>query len=123
MNTRRLGLASLALFTLLASACYPARAGTSGADRNPYLITSAELENVPADDAYEVIQLLRPAWFTQRSGRSPQVFVNGSPRGGLSELRTFRREMVTELRYIDATDATTRWGTGYMAGVIDVTIR
>ena len=123
MQINRSGLAYFALFVLLATACYPARAGTGGADRNPYLITSEELENVPADDAYEVIQLLRPAWFTQRSGRTPQVFVNGSPRGGLGELRTFRREMLTELRYIDATDATTRWGTGYMAGVIDVTIR
>lgn len=122
MRIKRLGLLSLGLIVLLASACYPARAG-GGGNRNPYVITTEELQDVPADDAYEVIQLLRPAWFAQRSGRTPQVFVNGSPRGGLSELRTFRREMVTELRYIDSTDATTRWGTGYMAGVIDVTMR
>ena len=122
MRIKRLELLSLGLVVLLASACYPARAG-GGGNRNPYVITSEELQDVPADDAYEVIQLLRPAWFAQRSGRTPQVFVNGSPRGGLSELRTFRREMVTELRYIDSTDATTRWGTGYMAGVIDVTMR
>ena len=122
MNTKRLGLFSLALLVLLASACYPARAAR-GTDRNPYVITSAELQNIPADDVYEAIQQLRPAWLSQRSGRTPQVFVNGSPRGGLSELRTFRPEIVTELRYIDATDATTRWGTGFMAGVIDVTTR
>ena len=122
MHVNRLGLLSLALCVLLASACYPARTGSSG-NRDAYVITTAELQDVPADDIYEVIRLLRPAWFTQRSGRTPQVFVNGSPRGGLDELRTFRTEMVSELRYIDATNATTRWGTGFMAGVIDVTLR
>lgn len=122
MHARKTGLMSLLLVVLVASACYPARSG-GGGNRDAYVIGTGELQGVPADDIYEAIRLLRPAWLTQRSGRTPQVFVNGSVRGGLEELRTFRPEMVTELRYIDATDATTRWGTGFMAGVIDVTTR
>ena len=120
MRLKHLGLLSLAV---LVSACYPARAGTSGPDRDAYVITSQELQQVPADDLYEAVQQLRPAWLSRRSGQSPQVFVNGAPRGGLDELRTFRPENASELRFINAADATTRWGTGYTAGVIDVTMR
>ena len=35
-------------------------------------------------------------------------------------LKTLRRDGVRELRFIPARDATTRFGTGYMAGVIEI---
>jgi hypothetical protein len=50
----------------------------------------------------------------------PVVFLDGVRAGDLQALERFRVEDVEELRYHSARDATTRWGTGYSGGVIEV---
>ena len=42
-------------------------------------------------------------------------------RGGVEELRSIRAEHVVEIRYMSASEATTRFGTGYTGGLILVT--
>jgi hypothetical protein len=51
------------------------------------------------------------------------VVVNGAIRGELSELRQFSVDDIETMRYLSATDATTKYGTGYPGGVIEVSMR
>jgi hypothetical protein len=43
--------------------------------------------------------------------------------GGLDFLQTIRVEMVEQMEYLDASDATTRFGTGHGGGAIVVLTR
>jgi hypothetical protein len=47
--------------------------------------------------------------------------VDGTVRGELDELRRFNTYNIETMRYLSASDATTKYGTGYMGGVIEVT--
>jgi len=118
---------SLLAFTLLLAGCgggagggAAAAAPRGSADR----IVAAELEAVPQLSAYEAIQRLRPRWLVTRSGGMPQVHVNGNIQmGGVEALRTVRAADIQEIRYLNAADATTRFGTNYVSGAILVTTR
>lgn len=100
-----------ALLVLLigAVACTATRAGTSG--RDPDRISRAEIEASTAQDAYELIQRLRPRWLQSRGSRSLTmstgivVFVNSSRMGGVESLRQISRDAVTSIRYLDAAQA------------------
>jgi hypothetical protein len=82
-------------------------------------IIEAELAAVQQLDVYTVIQRLRPAWLRSRSGADPVVIMDGTPQaGGLDALRTLRTSEFQEMRYMSASDATTRYGTGYDGGAI-----
>ena len=75
--------------------------------------------------AYDAVQRLRPRWLQLRGGTDipPVVFLDGSNMGGPETLRTIQASSVREMRYRDGRDATTRYGTGYGGGVIEVTTR
>jgi hypothetical protein len=49
--------------------------------------------------------------------------MGGVRMGGLEELHSIRAADVESIRFINARDATTRWGTGHMGGVIEVLLR
>ncbi len=51
------------------------------------------------------------------------VFLDNVGAGTLERLRTIPLQIVSELRFIDSRDATTRWGTGYPDGVIHAITR
>ena len=87
-------------------------------------IVEAEFETVFQYSAYEAVQRLRPRWLTTRTGASPMVHVNGNvTMGGAETLRSIRAVDVQEMRYMNASDATTRFGTNYISGVILVTTK
>jgi hypothetical protein len=94
-------------------------------------ITHEELRDLAAANALEVVQGLRSHWLRGRSSsfRSgggmtlPEVFVNHQHYGPLESLRQVRTESIQEMEFISAPDATTRFGTGYIGGVILVTLR
>ena len=48
------------------------------------------------------------------------VFVDNVHIGEVESLYNIARERITEIRYFDAADATSRWGTGYSGGAIEV---
>jgi hypothetical protein len=94
------------------------------------VITRAQIEATPSQDAYELVQRLRPEFLRERGvssitrGRAlPVVFMDGVRRGGPEILRTLRSNEIEEIRFISATDATTRWGTDLTAGAIEVKMR
>lgn len=129
--TRR---AALVLALLMLAGCGGAAAGgptTPG--RNSNLITDAELtdEALSSLSVYDAIMRLRPNWLRSRGATSiggaasqyPAVLLNGTVDQSLSSLGSIRVSDVGLLRYIDSRDATTRYGTGLVNGLIEVTLR
>jgi hypothetical protein len=51
------------------------------------------------------------------------VVVDGVARGELDELRGLNNDTLETIRYLSAPDATTKYGTGFPGGVIEVTTR
>ncbi len=111
---------------LLAVACANAPRYSGAAPRAMWdPITRTELDGTGIADAYEAVRLLRPRWLRPRmaTGASdglPLVYVQNMRYGSISELRRFRVAGIRELRYVDARNATTRWGMGHSNGVIEV---
>jgi hypothetical protein len=110
---------------VLATACASGgqTSGRSVGNRN--VITAEELASLGGlGDVYDAIQRLRSTWFRTRSGTTaPVVVVDNVRAGDLEMLRSISTQNVQQLRYISPSDATTRWGTGYTGGAIEVIMR
>lgn len=132
-HTRR--ITALLALGLLGTACASGGASTDTesesasprVSRSRNVITRAEIEETTAENAYQVVQRLRNTWLRPRGASSarnqetlPVVFLDGVRAGTVQVLERFRAEDVEELRYHNARDATTRWGTGYSGGIIEV---
>lgn len=123
IDPRRLLLA----LTLLAAGCATTSAG--GATGNPDVITRAELDRIEEGTVHAAIVRLRPRWLRPRGQVSmsgqilPSVFIGEGERDNFDRLRTLRVAEVRDLRYLNPRDATTRYGTGFPAGIIFVTLR
>ena len=123
---RRLIVATSALTSL--AACAPSSA-PAGPSRLSDPLGAEEISSVAVSTAYEAIQALRPQWLQRRGTFSlmdpnsgyPTVVVDDIQRGELDLLRNIRAEVVAEIRYVNARDATTRYGTGFSGGAIEVT--
>jgi len=111
--------------TTAASAPRPARGSAN-------VITESEIQGANVNNAYEAIQRLRPAMLRGRGSASSNdqsgtqglvVYVDGSPLGGVQALGNISALNVREIRYLNASDATTRFGTGHPVGAILVTTR
>ena len=81
--------------------------------------------------AWEAVQRLRPMWMrpggvrnsANPSGHYPSLFVDESPYGDMESLHRFRVSDIEEMRYVNASDATIRYGGQYQGGVILITMR
>jgi len=60
---------------------------------------------------------------SSEAGARAKVVVDGVALGAIENLASVNAVTVREIRYIGATDATTRYGTGYVGGVILVTTK
>ena len=125
----RIALSAI-LLTLALSSC--ASSGAPGSQRrNPSVIATEELRQIEAEglSAFQAIQRMRPQWLRGRGvgsfggGSMPMVLVEESPFGGVDDLRSMDVAEIAELRFLSAADATTRFGTGYPAGAILVSLR
>lgn len=121
------GLFALILVGLLSS-CAASSAGVDGAStrRSSTVITEEEFNDVVTiGNLWDAIERLRSAWLRSRGGRSgyPVVFVNGTRFGDIDSLRSLQVTDVASARLVSAGDATTLYGTGYPAGIIDVRTR
>ncbi len=130
MLTRHHPQLLLTAVALLAVGC-ASSAESAGASRSRNLITSDELMEVPHSTVFEAVRALRPRWLQARSGaslRSPQpqtarVYIDGQLRGELGEMWNLLPTEVSEIRYMSAADATTRFGTNHIGGAIVITTR
>jgi hypothetical protein len=96
------------------------------------LITWEEIEASRAPTAYEAIQKLRANFLSYRGETSldrnksqpyPTVYVDGQEFGPLSTLRNIPASQVATIRLYRSWEATTKFGTGNMGGVIAITTR
>ena len=91
------------------------------------LITEAEINaGTNYQNAREVVQYLRPQMLRPRSGAGAQavvLYVDDVRMNDMNGLATVPTNRVKEIRFINARDATTRWGTGHDSGVILVTTK
>lgn len=91
---------------------------------NSTLIVRAELAEYIGESAFRAVEMLRQRWLRpRRGGLYPRVVVDGTYRTDLGQLRAMSAESVEEMRRLSASDATTKYGTGYAGGVIEVTTR
>jgi hypothetical protein len=112
-------------------ACTPPQLGS--VDRaSSQLITEDEVEASRAPNAYEVIQRLRPNFLSYRGETSfnkqnsqpyPTVYVDGQEFGPLSSLRNIPSSQIATIRLYRSWEATTKFGSGNMGGVIAITTR
>ena len=125
LSSRRLMVASFALMIGLAGcATGGSGGGGGGGGGSGNRLTAEDLVDVQELDLFEAIRQLRGRWLNSRGRGTPEVVVDGAPRqSGIDELRSLRVSDVQEVRYMSASDATTRFGTGYEAGAILVTTR
>lgn len=83
----------------------------------------------PTDkDAFDVVLRLRPVWLRPRGRASltteersyAAVFLDDVFYGSVDSLRGISSDEIDRIYFMNASDATTRYGTGYLAGIIHV---
>ena len=105
----------------LGAACASGGGGEQGPRRDPNLITAEELADYHNLDCYDAVRRLRPRWLQSRAG-DPTVVRDGSRLGPASDyLAQIQVGQVASIRYLSATEATMRFGTGANGGAIVVT--
>jgi len=117
------------LVAALLAAC--ATATTTRAPRgDPDVLAAEEIERSNVGTLHDAIQRLRPHFFFSRGRTSlrganprPAVIVNNVPQASFESLRAIAATNVQYVRFLSAPEATTRFGTGYMAGVIEVVLK
>ncbi|MDT8340120.1 MAG: hypothetical protein RQ751_01290 [Longimicrobiales bacterium] len=111
------------LLCTLAVSCAGASGSASGAPprSSADVIPAAELRPFDTYSAYDAVNRLRPQWLRSRvPGQDPVVFMNGSELGGPEALRSVQVSTLVEIRFRNGRDATTRYGTGYGGGAIEM---
>ncbi|MEQ1855359.1 MAG: hypothetical protein ABL963_02760 [Longimicrobiales bacterium] len=139
---------TIGLIVVLAACASGARGG-SGEGGSADLITREQIDQAALDSALDVIRRLRPRWLQPTrsptgSGIVPLVGHPGMPQDGdafivnavyatvirdglrlgeISSLASISPQTVASIRFLSAADASTRYGSGYDGGVIEVVSR
>jgi hypothetical protein len=99
--------------------------GASGATNE---ISREDIEARIHLNTYEIVRQLRPTWVRSR-GRpsfgdpdagSPVVYLDETFYGPVASLNQIDPRAIQRIEFMSASDATTRFGTGHMGGVIMV---
>jgi hypothetical protein len=137
MSIRRYAAIVIAL-TVSACASSSGSPSTQGANRDANesvrgtsrLIVRAQLAQLAGRSAFEAVEQFNQRWLRSARGTSvrgvasyPRVVVDGMNRGDVGIHRQIRSEDVESMRFISASDATTKYGTGFTGGAIEVTTR
>lgn len=109
----------------------PTAATGTTSRRQGNVITAEEIARSSGSNALEVVRQLRSHWLTTRGvagANDPgaggiMVYVDGVRRGGLESLEQIGIEQVGQIRFLDANNATTRYGTGHPNGAIEITTK
>ena len=121
----------LVIHTALIFACAPSRPGPR-APQESQIITEEEVEASRGPTAFEVIQRLRASFLSYRGETSfnrntsrpyPTVYVDGQEFGPIGSLRNIPAIQVSTIRLYRSWEATVKFGTGNMGGVIAITTR
>jgi hypothetical protein len=99
-----------------------------------YVITEEEIVNSGATNVLDAIQQLKPEWLLQGQRRGvksvnvsdssePVVYVNNARYGGVESLVNISTLNVLEIRFLQPSEATTRFGTGHAGGAFLVKVK
>ncbi len=113
-----LGLASVPVGCAGASA----GRGDSSASSSRNVLTGEQIRDTNAVALYDALLELRPIWLRRRGLAEPVVYIYGLRHGGVGTLYGIAVNQVVRVEFISALDATTRYGTGHMGGVLLVDI-
>jgi len=127
-------LCVLAIGALAASACASSsspRISSTSVRPSPNLITVDEIGQVNAQNAYEVVQKLRPTMLRPRQMTTAHaqalgeliVYVDNTRVGTVDQLRQIVASSIFAIRYYSASEAQLKWGSGHPGGVIEVITR
>ena len=64
-----------------------------------------------------------PTYSQPEPARTAAVFVDGTEMGGVEELQRLQSNIVEEIRYLSGSDAQTKYGPRFSAGVIEVKLK
>jgi hypothetical protein len=121
----------LAVLPALALSCSHPRLGP-GDVASPNIITEEEIDASRSQTAYDAIHKLRANFLSYRGETSfdrnrsqpyPTVYLDGQEFGPIASLRTIPASQIATIRLYRSWEATTKFGTGNMGGVIAITTR
>ena len=131
MQTGRTSWLLVMTFTLVgAASCGRSFDQVSPRPSTRGVITRADLDRTSYVSAHDAIESLRPTWLYYQGNATisnpnplPTVYVDGIRTGYLEELHLISADAVDTITRLSPPDATTRYGTGHLAGAINVTTR
>ncbi|HJU91033.1 MAG TPA: hypothetical protein VJ672_16730 [Gemmatimonadaceae bacterium] len=130
---RTIGCISVVVAALTFHGC--ASRGNETVSGSRRLITSQEIEQSRAPNAYAVIERLRGEFLAPRQNprlprpgdtayRSepifPTVYVDGMAYGHMYSLRNIPASEVSQIRFLTASQAQQKYGSGHPVGIIEV---
>ncbi len=127
----RLLLLVTMIFALGVSACSSSgELSEKKARSSPEVISAAEIQESGQNNAYDVIQKLRPHWLRGRGRKSiqhnelsyPLVYVNENRHGTIDALWRISVENVTQIQYLNPGDAANQLGMNHPSGAILITV-
>lgn len=124
---RRITIVAAAL--LIVAACAGTKSRRVAPDRN--MITADEIDRANASNAYEIVERLRPAFLRTRGAESlqnpapptPIIYLDGMRYGTLQTLASVPAIGIVSIQYLNAIDATQRFGFGNEGGAILITTK
>ena len=124
MTSLRMFALVLALVVVGCASAPSAESGRSRRDAN--LLTAEDIERSHYNNVYDLVQALRPSWIQRRGPTSIQdpsaggvvVYVDGMRFGRAEQLRQLRPGAVASLQYLNAAEASSRFGLGHVGGAI-----
>ena len=137
------GLAIVGFAWGCAASSGAARPSSSTPKKDPDVITAAEISSQTFRDGYDIVQRLRPTWFTRKSGASTTrrigtspsasatgsgllVYLDNARLGGVDALRQLSAPSIESMRFLDAATATATLpgiGSSVVSGAIVVRLQ
>ena len=93
------------------------------------VIKSAEIAESRYNNVYEMVEATRPQWLRPRgrtsfnTRESVKVYLDGSLLGEPEQLKNITARSIAEIRWLDANEATLRWGLDHGHGAIVLSTR
>lgn len=119
----------LLLAVWLVTGCASGQQNQSSPPSDRNLLTQQEIDQSASMTAYDMIRALRPHWLSQRGVSSlrtanpTMLYVNETRVGSMERLRDYAPRDLREVRFLDASQATQRFGTGHRSGAIMLYLR